>query len=98
MSFDRKLAGYAAAAAAASVATAQSADAKIIVRSGSAFGEGDTVNIDFDQAAPEEYWIGQLTNPNRVSLLKDSPGLDSNAYMITTNASPAALTAGTLIG
>lgn len=91
---------YTAAAGAVVAATgAKSAEATIIASPGFSFGSGSTNNIDFDHNGTEEYQLGNRTGPNRVSLLKDSNALSSNAYAITTaNAQPAALTAGTLIG
>jgi hypothetical protein len=63
MSLDRKLVGYfAATAAATSVAMPDNADAALIIRSGAALGASGTVNIDFDQSAPEEYQIGNTSN------------------------------------
>ena len=99
MNLDRKLVAYAAAAAAAGLAAAKSADGAVIARPGFTFGSGSTNNINFDNAGAEEYQVVHRTGPNRVTLLKDSNALSTNAYAVTAaNAQPAALSAGTIIG
>ena len=99
MNLDRKLVAYAAAAAAAGLAAAESADGAIVSRPGFTFGSGTTNNINFDNAGAEEYQVGHRTGPNRVTLLKDTNALNTNAYAVTAaNVQPAALPAGTIIG
>src|SRR4051812_39372809 len=99
MNLDRKLMAYAAATAAGVTAASQSAEADIVARPGFTFGSGSTNNINFDNAGAEEYQLGHRTGPNRVTLLKDSNALSTNAYaVLPANANPAALAAGTLIG
>ena len=99
MHLDRKLMAYAAGAAAAGFAGAQSADAAIVTRPGFAFGDGSTTNINFNNAGNEEYVLGHKTSPdpNRVALLKDDQTLDSNAY-VADGGAPAALQLGDPIG
>jgi hypothetical protein len=98
MSFDRKLIAYAAAAAAAELVAAESAEAAIVARPGFNFGSDSTTNIDFNAAGNEEYVIGHRAGPARVQLLKDDQTLDVNAYRTTAaNTNPAALSAGTII-
>lgn len=97
MSLDRKLLAYAAGAAAASLAGAEAADAEIVRHDGFTFGPGSTTNINFDSAGAEEYQLGQRGSPNRVSLLKDSNALSTNAYATGSSGRVGALAAGTLI-
>ena len=96
MHLDRKLMAYAAGAAAAGFAGAQSADAAIVTRPGFNFGSGSTTNINFDNSGNEEYVLGHRADPNRVALLKDDQTLDSNAY-VADGGVPAALQAGDII-
>src|SRR3954466_14670408 len=99
MNLNRKLAAYAAAVAAAGLATVGWADGAIIASPGFTFGSSSTNNINFDNAGAEEYQLGHRTGPNRVSLLKDSNALSTNAYaVLPANVNPAALAAGTAIG
>src|SRR4051794_31876833 len=99
MNLNRKLAAYAAAVAAAGLATVESADGAIIASPGFTFGSSSTNNINFDNSGAEEYQLGHRTGPNRVSLLKDSNALSTNAYAVTAaNAQPAALSLGAPIG
>jgi hypothetical protein len=100
MQLDRKLMAYTAAAGAAiAAAGAESADAAIISSPGFTYASGSTNNINFDHSGAEEYQLGHRTGPFRVSLLKDSNALSTNAYAVTpANAQPAALTLGTIIG
>jgi len=99
MNLDRKLMAYAAAAAAGMTA-AESANANIVSQPAVLnLGSGGTININFDNSGAEEYQVGHRTGPNRVSLLKDSNALSTNGYVVTpANAQPAALLGGTLIG
>src|SRR3954469_1086562 len=99
MNLDRKLMAYAAAAAAGMTA-AESANANIVSQPAVLnLGSGGTININFDNAGAEEYQIGHRTGPNRVSLLKDTNALSTNAYAVKpANAQPAALPAFTVIG
>lgn len=100
MNLDRKLTTYTAAAGAAiAAAAAESAGAAIISSPGFTVGSGSTNNINFDHLGAEEYQIGHRTGPNRLTLLKDSNALSTNAYAVTpANSTPAALAAGTIIG
>jgi len=99
MSLDRKLLTYAATAAAAALASAESAEGTIISHPGFAIGSGSTNNVNFDSSGNEEYQVGHRTGPNRVTLLKDSNALSTNAYVVTpANTQPASLVLGTIIG
>src|SRR4051812_13675477 len=99
MNLNRKLAAYAAAVAAAGLATVESADGAIIASPGFTFGSSSTNNINFDHSGAEEYQLGHPTRPNRVSLLKDNNALSTNAYAVTpANTQPASLTSGSTIG
>jgi MYXO-CTERM domain-containing protein len=101
MNLDRKLIAYAAATAAGMTAAAQTAEADIVVTQPTPvpFGSGATININFDEQGAEEYKLGHVTGPNRVSLLKDTNALSTNAYVVTpANIQPAALPAGFIIG
>jgi len=99
MNLDRKLVAYAAATAAGLTAASQSAEADIVASPGFTFGSGSTNNINFDNAGAEEYQLGHRTGPNRVTLLKDSNALSTNAYAVLPgNTNPAALAANTPIG
>jgi hypothetical protein len=99
MKIDKKLMGYVAAAAAASLVGADSADAEIVVRSGGPLSTDATVDVDFDNILPEEYRVTHSSAANNVSLVKDIGNtLSTNAYVITNNTLPGALPANTLIG
>jgi hypothetical protein len=99
MTLERKLIAYAAATAAGVTAAANSAQADIVFTPGFTFGSGSTNNINFDNSGAEEYQLGHRTGPNRVSLLKDSNALSTNAYaVLPANSNPAALLLGTPIG
>ena len=101
MNLDKKLSAYvagAAAAAAAGLVGADSAEAVIVSSPGFNFGAGSTTNINFDNAGNEEYVLGHRTGPNRVQLLKDDQTLDANAYVLGPDGDPAALPLNTLIG
>ena len=103
MHLSRKLAAYAAGAAAAGLAAAESADAAIIPNTTpKPIGSGATVDIDFEGNNVPEYQVlhgtQSATDPTRL-LLKDSPSdTTTNSYLRTTPNVPTALTAGTIIG
>ena len=105
MKLDRKLIAYAAGAAAASVAGVESADAAIVSSPGFNFGVDSATNVNFDTGTPEEFRLGHErqtannTNTDRIILKEPENGQHGEAYVIgDTNAFPAALSAGTLIG
>jgi len=102
---DRKLMAYAAGAAAAGFAGAESADAAIVASPGSDFGVGNTVAINFDHSGIEEFNVGHERANNNVStdrvILKEPQnGAMGEGYVIDSanNNFPAALPAGTTIG
>lgn len=101
MDVSRRLLAYAAGAAAAGVASAESADAAIVSFPGGPLTSGSTIDIDFDPSTTAvEYVVGHGVNPNNVALLKDDRTIDTNAYVTNpaVNNFAAALPAGTIVG
>ena len=108
MKLDRKLMAYAAGAAAAGLAGAESADAAIIYTPGPLpFGIDGVVDIDFDQDTTTQRDFGVAherdtagnAETDRVLLKEDDNGANNEGYVIgDANAFPVPLAAGTLIG
>lgn len=108
MKLDRKLMAYAAGAAAAGFAGAESADAAIVYTPGPIpFGVDGTVDINFDQNpdTQRDFGVGHErdtagnTSTDRVLLKEDDNGANNEGYVIgDTNVFPAPVPAGTAIG
>ena len=109
MNLDRKLVAYAAGAAVAGIAGAQSAEAAIVYTAGPLpFGIDQTVDINFDQngATQRDFAIGHERDTggnagtDRVLLKEDDNGVNNEGYVSNSelNPFPSALPAGTLIG
>lgn len=108
MRIDRRLMAYAAGAAAAGIAGAESADAAIVYSPGPfPFAVDGTVDINFDQdpATQRDFGVGHERDTagndqtDRVLLKEDDNGAAGEGYVIgEANTFPVPLAAGTPIG